>query len=41
MLRAAAFLSLVLVAAATGGADISGVTSVTDGDTLKIWGFER
>ena len=39
MVRAAAFLSLVLLAA-PAGAGISGVASVTDGDTLKI-GFER
>ena len=37
MVRAAAFLSLVLVAA---GAGISGKASVTDGDTLKV-GPER
>ena len=37
MVRAGAFLSLVLVAA---GAGISGVASVTDGDTLRI-GSER
>ena len=36
MLPAAAFLSLVLVAAGATGAGISGVPSVTDGDTLKI-----
>ena len=36
MLRAAAFLSLVLVAAGAAGAGISGVASVTDGDTLKV-----
>ena len=40
MVRAAAFLSLVLVATAVAGADISGVPSVTDGDTLRI-GAER
>ena len=37
MVRAAAFLSLVLVAP---GAGISGKASVTDGDTLRI-GPER
>ena len=36
MLRAAAFLSLVLVVAGAAGAGISGVASVTDGDTLKV-----
>ena len=36
MARAAAFLSLVLAAAAAAGAGISGVASVTDGDTLRI-----
>ena len=36
LVRAAAFLSLLLVAAATAGAGSSGVTSVTDGDTLRI-----
>ena len=36
MVRAAAFLSLTLVAAAAAGAGISGVPSVTDGDTLRI-----
>ena len=36
MVRAAAFLSLVLVAAGAAGAGISGVASVTDGDTLRI-----
>ena len=41
MLRAAAFLSLVLVAAgAAAAAGISSVPSVTDGDTLRI-GPER
>ena len=40
MLRAAAFLSLLLVAAAAAGAGISGVASVTDGDTLRL-GAER
>ena len=40
MVRAAAFLSLVLVAAGAAGAGISGVASVTDGDTLKV-GAER
>ena len=40
MIRAAAFLSLVLVAAGAAGAGISGVASVTDGDTLRI-GSER
>ena len=40
MVRAAAFLSLVLVAAGAAGAGISGVASVTDGDTLKV-GPER
>ena len=40
MVRAAAFLSLVLVAAGAAGAGISGVPSVTDGDTLRI-GPER
>ena len=40
MLRAAAFLSLVLVAAGAAGAGISGVASITDGDTLRI-GPER
>ena len=40
MVRAAAFLSLVLVAAGVAGAGISGVASVTDGDTLKV-GAER
>ena len=37
MVRAAAFFSLVLVAA---GAGISGLPSVTDGDTVRI-GPER
>ena len=36
MVRAAAFLSLVLVADGAAGAGISGVASVTDGDTLSI-----
>ena len=36
MFPAAAFLSLVLVAAGAAGAGISGVASVTDGDTLRI-----
>ena len=36
----AAFLSLVLVAAGAAGAGISGMASVTDGDTLRI-GAER
>ena len=40
MVRAAAFLSLVLVAAGAAGAGISGVASVPDGDTLRI-GSER
>ena len=40
MVRAATLLSLVLVAASAAGAGISGVASVTDGDTLKI-GPER
>ena len=40
MVRAAAFLSLLLVAAAAVGAGILGVPSVTDGDTLRI-GVER
>ena len=40
MVRAAVFLSLVLVAAGAAGAGISGVASVTDGDTLRI-GSER
>ena len=40
MVRAAAFLSLVLVAAGAAGAGISGVPSVTDGDRLKV-GAER
>ena len=40
MFPAAAFLSLVLVAAGAAGAGISGVPSVTDGDTLRI-GSER
>ena len=40
MVRAAVFLSLVLVAAGAAGAGISGVPSVTDGDTLKV-GAER
>ena len=40
MVRAAAFLSLVLVAAGAAGAGIAGVPSVTDGDTLRI-GSER
>ena len=40
MVRAAAFLSLVLVAAGAADAGISGVASVTDGDTLRI-GSER
>ena len=38
--RGAAFLSMVLVAAAAAGVGISGVASVTDGDTLRI-GSER
>ena len=37
---ATAFLSLVLVAATSAGAGISGVPTVTDGDTLRI-GSER
>ena len=40
MVRAAAFLSLVLVAAGAASAGISGVPSVTDGETLGI-GPER
>ena len=40
MVRAAAFLSLVLVAAGAAAAGISGLPSVTDGDTLRI-GPER
>ena len=40
MVRALAFLSLVLVAAIAAAAGISGVASVTDGDTLRI-GSER
>ena len=40
MVRAAPFLSLVLVAAAAGGTGISGLASPTVGDTLKI-GPER
>ena len=40
MVRAAAFFSLVLVAAGAAGAGISGLPSVTDGDTLRI-GPER
>ena len=40
MVRAAAFLSLVLVATAVAGAGISGVPSVTNGDTLRL-GAER
>ena len=40
MVRAAVFLSLVLLAAGAAGAGISGVASVTDGDTLRI-GSER
>ena len=36
MVRAATLLSLVLVAAGSAGAGISGVASVTDGDTLRI-----
>ena len=40
MFPAAAFLSLVLVAAGAAGAGISGVPTVTDGDTLRI-GPER
>ena len=40
MVRAVAFLSLVLLAAGAAGAGISGVASVTDGDTLRI-GSER
>ena len=40
MVRATAFFSLVLVAAGAAGAGISGVPSVTDGDTLRI-GPER
>ena len=40
MVRAAACFSLVLVAASAAGAGISGVSSVTDGDTLRI-GSER
>ena len=40
MVRAAAFFSLVLVAAGAAGAGISGVASVTDGDTLRL-GFKR
>ena len=40
MVRAAAFLSLVLLAAGAAGAGISGVPSVTDGDTLRL-GAER
>ena len=40
MVRAAVFLSLVLVAAGAAGAGISGKASVTDGDTLRI-GSER
>ena len=40
MVRAAAFFSLILVAATVAGAGISGVPSVTDGDTLRI-GPER
>ena len=40
MVRAAALLSLVLVAAGAVGAGIPGVASVTDGDTLRI-GSER
>ena len=40
IVRAAAFLCLVLVAAGAAGAGISGVASVTDGDTLRI-GSER
>ena len=35
MVRAHAFLSLVLVAAGAAGAGISGVPSVTDGDMLR------
>ena len=35
IVRAAAFLSLVLVAAGAAGPGISGVPSVTDGDTLR------
>ena len=40
MVRAAAFFLLVLVAATVAGAGISGMPSVTDGDTLRI-GPER
>ena len=40
MVRATAFFSLVLVAAGVAGAGISGLPSVTDGDTLRI-GPER
>ena len=40
MVPAAAFLSLVLVAAGAAGAAISRKASVTDGDTLKV-GPER
>ena len=40
MVRAVAFAALVLVAAGVAGAGISGVASVTDGDTLRI-GSER
>ena len=40
MFRAAVLLSLVLVAAGAAGAGISGVASITDGDTLRI-GSER
>ena len=36
MVRAAAFLSPALAAAAVAGAGISGVPTVTDGDTLRI-----
>ena len=40
MVRVAAILSLVLVATAVAGAGISGLPSVTDGDTLRL-GAER
>ena len=36
MVRATAFFSLLLLAAGAAAAGISGLPSVTDGDTLRI-----